>query len=205
MSFHFFPSKSLAIALVVGTGAFVAGPASAHSISSVASSATQVQLLAQAPGTIVDVAAGNDDFETLVQAVETAGLADTLSGEGPFTVFAPTDEAFDALPDGALEALLEPENRDLLTDILTYHVVPGEVMSSDLETGGVDSLNGGLAVLVEPDGVVVNDASVVAADVPASNGVIHAINRVLIPTETRAELVRRLQAAETVEAIPALW
>jgi uncharacterized surface protein with fasciclin (FAS1) repeats len=160
--------------------------------------------VAQATGTIVDVAAGSDDFDTLVQAVQTADLVDTLSGPGPFTVFAPTDEAFASLPDGALDALLEPENRDLLEEILTYHVVPGEVMSDDLETGGVETLNGGLAVRVEPDRVIVNDASVVNADIPASNGVIHAINRVLIPPDTRAELFRRLQVAET-QPIPALW
>ncbi|MEM6426883.1 MAG: fasciclin domain-containing protein, partial [Cyanobacteria bacterium P01_D01_bin.128] len=83
-------------------------------------------VLAQANGTIVDVAAANDNFDTLVQAVQTAGLVDTLSGDGPFTVFAPTDDAFAELPDGALDALLQPENRDLLTEILTYHVVPDE-------------------------------------------------------------------------------
>lgn len=197
-------SKSLAIALLIGAGSLVGAPASANTMRSVESPSVQAQQIAQEPGTIVDVAAGNDDFETLVQAVQTADLVDTLSSEGPFTVFAPTDAAFAELPDGALDALLEPENRDLLTDILTYHVVPGEVMSDDLETGAVDTLNGGVAVRVEPDQVIVNDASVVAADVPASNGVIHAINRVLIPPDTRAELVRRLQAAEP-EAIPALW
>lgn len=205
MNIRFSPTKSLAIALIVGVGASVTTPASAESMNAAKSSLSQVQQLAQTPGTIVDVAADNDNFDTLVQAVQTAGLADTLSSEGPFTVFAPTDEAFEELPDGALEALLEPENRDLLTDILTYHVVPGEVTSDELETGGVDTLNGGLAVRVEPDQVIVNDASVVTADVPASNGVIHAINRVLIPPATRAELVRRLQASEPVEAIPALW
>ena len=203
--------KAMAIALVTGvvTGASsiallpmlrLAG-ANAQAMPADASSPMQV---AQATGTIVDVAAGSDDFDTLVQAVQTADLVDTLSGPGPFTVFAPTDEAFASLPDGALDALLEPENRDLLEEILTYHVVPGEVMSDDLETGGVETLNGGLAVRVEPDRVIVNDASVVNADIPASNGVIHAINRVLIPPDTRAELFRRLQVAET-QPIPALW
>ncbi|MDB9315779.1 fasciclin domain-containing protein [Spirulina sp. CS-785/01] len=158
-------------------------------------------LIAQdAPGNIVEVASGSDDFETLVQAVSTAGLADTLSGDGPFTVFAPTDEAFANLPDGVLEALLEPENRELLVDILTYHVVPGEVMAEDLETGGVTTLGDrGLAVRVEPDGVIINNGSVVQADIPAENGVIHGVNRVFIPEDLKDEV------ASLATPIRGLW
>jgi uncharacterized surface protein with fasciclin (FAS1) repeats len=135
------------------------------------------------PGTIVDVAASNPDFETLVAAVTAAGLVETLSGEGPFTVFAPTDEAFDALPAGLLDALLLPENKDALTSILTYHVVAGEVMSTDVKPGDVTTVEGEAIVVTTPDGkVVLNDtATVTAVDVDASNGVIHVIDGVLVP------------------------
>ncbi len=147
-------------------------------------------------GTIVDVAAENGSFDTLVQAVQAAGLVDTLSSEGPFTVFAPTDEAFANLPDGALDALLLPENQDLLTEILTYHVVPDAVMSEDLAPGAVPSLNGDLAVNVTPEGVSVNDASVIQPDVEASNGIIHVIDQVLIPPSVLPELEALLQDSE---------
>ncbi|MEM8544534.1 MAG: fasciclin domain-containing protein [Cyanobacteria bacterium P01_H01_bin.119] len=194
--------KAGLIALLAGASSLgaTATAAIANEVSSVSINLTEAPaMLAQANGTIVDVAAANDNFDTLVQAVQTAGLVDTLSGDGPFTVFAPTDDAFAELPDGALDALLQPENRDLLTEILTYHVVPDEVTSDELETGVVDTLNGGVAVRVDPDRVVVNDGSVIIPDVPASNGVIHAINRVLIPPSTGAELARRLSAPR------ALW
>ena len=161
--------------------------------------------LAQATGDIVDVASNNPDFSTLVEAVQAAGLVSTLQGDGPFTVFAPTNAAFDALPPGALEALLMPENRDLLTDVLTYHVVPDEVTSDELETGVVDTLNGGLAVNVSPERVVVNDASVVQADVPASNGVVHAINRVLLPPGLVDELQARTATDDAQEPVRGLW
>jgi len=138
--------------------------------------------IAQTPGTIVEVASGADQFETLVQAVQAANLANALSAEGPLTVFAPTDEAFADLPEGVLAALLKPENRDLLTAILTYHVVPGRVRSTDLRDGSVTSLQGsGIAINVTPARVVVNNGSVTTADIAASNGVVREINRVLIP------------------------
>ncbi len=134
-------------------------------------------------GTIVDVASGNEDFETLVAAVVAADLAETLSGEGPFTVFAPTDAAFDALPEGLLDALLLPENKDVLTQILTYHVVSGEVTSDQVSAGDVDTVEGEAITITTPDGaVVLNDtATVTAVDVDASNGVIHVIDGVLVP------------------------
>jgi len=151
----------------------------------------------QASGnTIVDVASSSESFNTLVQAVQAANLGGTLSGEGPYTVFAPTDEAFSQLPDGALEFLLQPENQDLLAQVLQYHVVSGSVTSGQLTTGGVDTLNGGVAVRVSDSGVVVNNASVVNADIQASNGVIHAVNRVLLPESLQQQLASRLGVAE---------
>ena len=133
-------------------------------------------------GTIVDVAVAND-FNTLVAAVTAADLGETLSGEGPFTVFAPTDDAFAALPEGLLDALLLPENKDTLTSILTYHVVAGEVTSDQVTEGDVDTVQGEAIAITTPDGaVVLNDtATVTAVDVDASNGVIHVIDGVLVP------------------------
>lgn len=133
------------------------------------------------PGTIVEVAAANPDFEILVAAVAAAGLDETLSGEGPFTVFAPTNEAFEALPEGVLDALLLPENKDDLTSILTYHVVSGEVMAADVTAGDVETVEGSTIAITTDGGVKVNDANVIVTDVDASNGVIHAIDAVLVP------------------------
>ncbi|MGF1515931.1 MAG: fasciclin domain-containing protein [Elainellaceae cyanobacterium] len=134
------------------------------------------------PATIVDVAAANGSFNTLVSAVEAADLAGTLSSEGPYTVFAPTDEAFAALPEGVLDSLLLPENEEALTQILTYHVIAAEVPSSAVETGAVASVAGEeLNIVADESGVTVNDATVVATDVMASNGIIHVIDAVLLP------------------------
>ncbi len=131
---------------------------------------------------IVDIAAGNDSFETLVAAVQAAGLVDTLKGDGPFTVFAPTDDAFAALPDGTVETLLKPENKDQLIAILTYHVVPGKVMSGDLVDDMMAVTVQGSSVMIDLDnGVMVDNATVVTADIEASNGVIHVIDTVIIP------------------------
>ena len=132
-------------------------------------------------GTIVDVASGAGNFNTLVAAVKAADLVETLSGTGPFTVFAPTDEAFAALPAGVLAALLLPENKEILVKILTYHVVSGMVMAADITDGDVATVEGSNVMLVTTSGVKVNDANVVSADVPASNGVIHAIDAVILP------------------------
>ena len=135
-----------------------------------------------AEGTIVDVAVAAGTFETLVAAVTAADLAETLSGEGPFTVFAPTDDAFAALPEGLVDALLLPENVDALTAILTYHVLGAEVPSSDVAAGDVETLQGeSITIGVDGDTVTVNDATVTAVDVEASNGVIHVIDTVLVP------------------------
>lgn len=131
---------------------------------------------------IVDTAVEAGTFETLVAAVSAAGLVDTLKGDGPFTVFAPTDEAFAALPEGTVEALLE--DIPALTAILTYHVVPGKVMSTDLSDGmTATTVQGGDITIDLSDGVKINSASVVAADVETSNGVIHVIDQVILPAE----------------------
>lgn len=131
---------------------------------------------------IVQVASGAGSFNTLVAAVTAAGLAETLSGDGPFTVFAPTDDAFAQLPAGTVENLLKPENKDQLVAILTYHVVPAEVKAADVQTGEAPTVNGAKLQLNKSEaGVKVNNANVTAADVQASNGVIHVIDTVLIP------------------------
>ncbi|WP_439156488.1 fasciclin domain-containing protein [Yoonia sp.] len=129
---------------------------------------------------IVDTAVGAGNFTTLVAAVEAAGLVETLKGDGPFTVFAPTDEAFAALPEGTVEALLaDPE---ALAGILTYHVVAGKVMSGDLSDGMMAAtVNGAEITIGTEGGVTVNDANVVTADIEASNGVIHVIDAVILP------------------------
>lgn len=132
--------------------------------------------------TIVDVAAGNSSFSTLVTAVKAAGLVEVLSGEGPYTVFAPTNEAFAALPEGTLERLLKPENKEELQKILTYHVIPASAPSSSLKSGEVKTVEGSpVKVQVEGSSVKVNDANVVTPDVKASNGTIHVIDRVILP------------------------
>jgi uncharacterized surface protein with fasciclin (FAS1) repeats len=132
---------------------------------------------------IVDIAASNGNFNTLVAAVTAAGLVDTLKGEGPFTVFAPTDAAFAALPAGTVETLLMPENIDQLTAILTYHVVPGAVTSDQLagQRLSVATVNGEEVHIDGRNGVTVENATVTTADIIASNGVIHVIDAVLLP------------------------
>lgn len=132
---------------------------------------------------LVMVAATNGSFNTLVAAVKAAGLVDTLQGEGPFTLFAPTDAAFAKLPAGTVDSLLLPENKDQLVAILTYHVVAGEVMASEVVSLSTAQTVQGqdLAITTDDMGVHVNDANVTATDVMASNGVIHVIDTVLIP------------------------
>lgn len=132
---------------------------------------------------VVDVAVENGSFTTLVTAVKAAGLVDTLKGDGPFTVFAPTDEAFAKLPEGTVEMLLMPENKDKLIAVLTYHVVAGKVMAADVvNIDSAATVQGGmLAVSTSGETVMINNAKVVAADVKASNGVIHVVDTVLLP------------------------
>ncbi|EOX4457662.1 fasciclin domain-containing protein [Vibrio antiquarius] len=132
---------------------------------------------------IVDVATENGSFNTLVAAVKAADLVDTLKGEGPFTVFAPTDDAFAKLPDGTIDTLLMPENKDKLVSILTYHVVPGKVMAADVVKLDKATTVQGQDVMIKTmgDKVMVNDANVMATDVKAKNGVIHVIDTVIMP------------------------
>ena len=134
-----------------------------------------------ADGDIVALASGNPDFSLLVAALSADGLVETLQGEGPFTVFAPTDAAFAALPEGLLEKLLLPENIAVLTAILTYHVVPGMVMSTDVTAGDVATVEGSTIAITTDMGVMVNGATVVEVDLTASNGVIHVIDAVIVP------------------------
>lgn len=132
--------------------------------------------------TIVDVASASESFQTLVTALTEAELTEVLQGEGPFTVFAPTDEAFAALPPGSVEKLLQPENRAMLVQILQYHVVSGAYPSEDLSSGEVTTVEGQpVMVTVSEGGVKVNNANVIQPDITASNGVIHAIDQVIIP------------------------
>jgi uncharacterized surface protein with fasciclin (FAS1) repeats len=132
--------------------------------------------------TIVGVAAGAGQFNTLVAAVKAAGLVETLNGKGPFTVFAPTDEAFAKLPAGTVENLLKPENKEKLVAVLTYHVLPGKLMAANVTTTNAKTVNGKkLAIKVDDGEVTVGGANVVKTDIAASNGVIHVIDAVLIP------------------------
>ncbi len=136
----------------------------------------------QPAGTIVDIAAGNADFSTLVAALKAAGLVDTLNGKGPYTVFAPTNAAFAKLPAGTLDSLLKPENKAKLTSILTYHVVAGKVMAKDVVAlKSAKTVQGANVTIDASKGVKVNGATVTATDIAGSNGVIHVIDTVLMP------------------------
>ncbi|MGD1860899.1 MAG: fasciclin domain-containing protein [Leptolyngbyaceae cyanobacterium] len=215
--------KSLAIA---GAASLAVAPLAQALPDTAATSTTSNLTIAQADllpeGDIVTVASSIDDFSTLVQAIETAGLVDALSGEGPFTVFAPTNDAFADLDEllsdrygiGVAD-LLEPENQALLTDVLTYHVVPGAAIASgDIPNGVtvVPSLEGdSLEVDREEDDITVDGVPVTAFDVPATNGVIHVVDDVLLPPEVVATLEETLAttaepepAEEAVEPAPAV-
>ncbi|AFZ49561.1 fasciclin domain-containing protein [Dactylococcopsis salina] len=186
-----FPSKLLSATLLFAISIGITPSAIASETARETTSPAQTQI-AQSEADIVSIASSNENFSTLVQAVQAADLVETLQGEGPFTVFAPTNDAFAMLPDDIVEFLLQPENKDLLVDVLTYHVVSGNVTSNQLSTGTVESLGGGLSVAVSQNGVIINNASVIQADVEASNGVIHAVNRVLLPEGFTAKLGNRM-------------
>lgn len=131
---------------------------------------------------VVEIAAGNSDFSTLVAAVKAAGLAETLSGKGPFTIFAPTNAAFAKLPAGTVEGLLKPENKEKLAGILTYHVVAAKVLAADVKSGKVATVNGKEVDIKVADGkVTVDGANVVKTDIVGTNGVIHVIDTVILP------------------------
>jgi uncharacterized surface protein with fasciclin (FAS1) repeats len=158
--------------------------------SSTASNSSSASMSAASPAAtqnIVQIASANGDFSTLVTAVKAAGLVDTLSGTGPFTVFAPTNEAFAALPAGTLDTLLKPENKATLASILTYHVVSGSLYAKDVKAGDVMTVNGAtFTVSVDNGSVFITDgkgnkAKIVQTDIAATNGVIHVINAVLLP------------------------
>ncbi|MCU0486936.1 MAG: fasciclin domain-containing protein, partial [Anaerolineales bacterium] len=165
------------------------------------------------PSDIVDTAVADGRFTTLVAAVQAAGLVETLKGEGPFTVFAPTEEAFASLPEGTVEALLQPENLQKLTDILLYHVAPGKLMAEDVASmEEIETVLGPtLKVKVDMGNVYVNDAQIILADIEASNGVIHVIDSVLLPPADIVDtavadgrfttLVAALEAAGLVETL----
>ena len=143
---------------------------------------SQTEGTTEGPGNIVDVAVGAGTFNTLAAALTAAGLVETLQGDGPFTVFAPTDDAFAALPEGLLDALLLPENLAVLQSILTYHVVSGTVLAADVTTGDVPTVEGSTIAVDTSMGVVLNGtANVTATDIMASNGVIHVIDAVILP------------------------
>jgi len=155
------------------------------------------QLTQATQSTIADLVSEQAQFSTLARALEAADLAQTLSGEGPYTVFAPTNQAFEQLPDGALEQLLKPENRAMLQQLLEHHVVSGELPASELETGRVEALSGELAVEVADDGsVTVGRANVVQPDVQASNGVVHVVDRVLLPAAAKQALTQTADSAD---------
>jgi uncharacterized surface protein with fasciclin (FAS1) repeats len=181
--------KTLA-ALAVVTGLLLTGCSSATEVAETTPAAdvaaSSVASAEAMPGDIVQVASTTDGFSTLAAAVTAAGLAETLQGNGPFTVFAPTDDAFAALPTGLLDKLLLPENKDILAKILTYHVVAGAVMAADVTDGDVSTVEGQTIALSTADGVTVNGAKVIQADVKTSNGVIHAIDAVLLPPDVDA-------------------
>lgn len=168
---------------LVGCSSSTDETASESAVASEEAATDEMAEEATGAGTVVDIASSTDGFSTLVAAVGAADLVDTLNGEGPFTVFAPTDEAFAALPAGVLDALLLPENKDVLAKILTYHVVPGTVMAADVTEGEVATVEGQNVTLSTADGVTVNGAKVVQADIVASNGVIHVIDAVILPPD----------------------
>ena len=138
-------------------------------------------ILSHEPRTITAVTESDVSFSVLAVALEAAGLSDMLSGEGPFTIFAPTNDAFYALPPGQLEALLSPENRQHLVDLLNQHVVPGRVLSSDFKIGDMKTVEDGTVQVSLEESVTVNGAHIVEIDIPASNGVIHAVDAVILP------------------------
>lgn len=172
------------VAAIAASSIIVLAACGSDSSSSDTTAATVVETtttVATEPGTVVEVAQATADFSTLVSAITAAGLAGTLSGEGPFTVFAPTNAAFAALPVGLLDKLLLPENKEILAKILTYHVVAKDIPAAEVMAGTLTTVEGSTIEVTTDGAVMVNDATVTATDVPASNGVIHVIDKVIIP------------------------
>ena len=181
--------QCLRVVLQLSTGRFAKGTPMIRRlfIAAIAAATFSFPALASyhGPKDIVDTAIKAGSFNTLVAALKAAGLVDALKGDGPFTVFAPTDDAFAALPTGTVDSLLKPENKDDLVNILTYHVLPGKVMSGDIagKSLEVKMLNGSIAKVNAMSGVMVESANVVKADIETKNGVIHVIDTVIIPTK----------------------
>ncbi len=176
----------ISIALALSIGLFACGGESGEStVDTEPSSGSEVSEAPEAAAAdIVDTAVAAGSFSTLAAALQAAGLVDTLKGEGPFTVFAPTDEAFAALPEGTVENLLLPENRDQLVAVLTYHVVSGDVRAADVAgLTEATTVQGGTLAIDTSNGVQINDANVTQADIVCSNGVIHVIDKVLLPAQ----------------------
>ena len=167
---------ALLTSILAAAGLLVASPVQALE-------ATTAQSKDVDSSTIVGIASTNDSFDVLTALLKHAKLVDVLNGDTEFTVFAPTDDAFGRLPSGTIESLFQPENREMLTTILTYHVVPGSVLSTDLSSGSVDSVAGIPLEVAVGSGVMVNDSNVVSADIEASNGVIHVVDQVLLPPQ----------------------
>jgi uncharacterized surface protein with fasciclin (FAS1) repeats len=182
-------AATIAVAAVAGLalGACSSSSDAATTPSTTTTAADSAMSTTPADKTIVDIAAGNPEFSTLVTALGAAGLTETLSGPGPFTVFAPTNDAFAKLPAGTLKTLLEPANKEQLSAILKYHVVPAAIMAKDVKPGTVETVNGATFTVADEDGSVVltdghgNKAKVITTDIVASNGVIHVIDAVLLP------------------------
>jgi len=180
-------NRYLALAAVAVSGILLTACGTTSSSSSASPMVSSPPAMPAATQNIVQIAAANTDLSTLVAAVKAAGLADTLSGAGPFTVFAPTNEAFAALPAGTLDSLLKPENKSTLTSILTYHVVSGSVFAKDIKAGGVITVNGAkFTVSIDNGSVFITDgkgnkAKIVKTDISATNGVVHVIDAVLLP------------------------
>ncbi|MFS8904950.1 fasciclin domain-containing protein [Synechococcus sp. O70.2] len=176
--------KLFTLSLAVASATVLAVAPGVHASSpSPAPASAKTAAPAQKAKTIVDVATEAGSFTTLLKALEAADLVKTLSEEGPFTVFAPTDEAFAALPKGTLDDLLKPENKEKLKRVLSYHVVSGELLSQNLEAGKVTTLAEVPVEISIKDGIRVNDAKVATPDLKASNGIIHVIDKVLLPPE----------------------
>lgn len=169
------------IALAACSSTTSSSPSSSPATPSASASSSMPSAPASATGNIVAVASANASTTTLVTALEAAGLVTTLEGPGPYTVFAPTNDAFAALPPGVLDKLVQPANKEALTKILTYHVVPGSVMAADIKDGPVTTVEGQAVTLSTANGVTVNGATVTTPDIPATNGVIHLIDEVLLP------------------------
>ena len=173
--------KKTTLLALLASSTLITASAMAH-CGNCAADKTISSLHGHADQSVVEVAVHSEPLSTLVAAVKAAGLVDTLQGKGPFTIFAPTNKAFEKLPEGTVETLLKPENKAKLVAILTYHVVPGKVMAADVKTMKAKTVNGKeVDIKVGLDGVMVGKAKVIKTDLIGSNGVIHVVDTVILP------------------------